>query len=148
MKKKREKAVIRSSRKGYLIYYLMAIFIGIILIYIKLNDLPLPKNLLIASIVFIILLIKSTEIHRLTHHYDITPHTLEKVEGIFFQKVKRMNYGSISQLHLTQNPLEKLLNIGTVEIAQFSETIRTDIKNINKPKEFLHEISKMIKKEE
>ena len=59
-----------------------------------------------------------------------------------------MNYGSISQLHLTQNPLEKLLNIGTVEIAQFSETIRTDIKNINKPKEFLHEISKMIKKEE
>jgi membrane protein YdbS with pleckstrin-like domain len=148
MKKKREKAVIRSSRKGYLIYYLMAIFIGIILIYIKLNDLPLPKNLLIASIAFIILLIKSTEIHRLTHHYDIAPHTLEKVEGIFFQKVKRMNYGSISQLHLTQNPLEKLLNIGTVEIAQFSETIRTDIKNINKPKEFLHEISKMIKKEE
>jgi membrane protein YdbS with pleckstrin-like domain len=148
MKKKREKAVIRSSRKGYLIYYLMAIFIGIILIYIKLNDLPLPKNLLIASIVFIILVIKSTEIHRLTHHYDITPHTLEKVEGIFFQKVKRLNYGSISQLHLTQNPLEKLLNIGTIEIAQFSETIRTDIKNINKPKEFLHEISKMIKKEE
>ena len=64
MKKKREKAVIRSSRKGYLIYYLMAIFIGVILIYIKLNDIPLPKNLLIASIVFIILLIKSTEIHR------------------------------------------------------------------------------------
>ena len=148
MKKKRGKAVIRSSRKGYLIYYLMALFIGIVLIYIKLNNLPLPKNLLIVSILFIILVIKSTEIHRLTHHYDITPHTLEKVEGILYQRVKRMNYGSISQLHLTQNPLEKLLNIGTVEIAQFSETIRTDIKNINKPKEFLHEISKMIKKED
>jgi len=143
-----QKNVIRSSRKGYTTYYIMAMVVAIILIYIKLTGHPLPNNLLIASIVFIILIIKSTEIHRLTHHYDLTPHTLEKVEGIFFQKVKRMNYGSISQLHLTQNPIEKILNIGTIEIAQFSETIRTDIKNINKPKELLHEISKMIKKED
>lgn len=143
-KKQSSRRIIRSSRKGYIPYYFMILVLLGVLAFIKLNNLPLNKNAFIASIVFMVLIIKLTEVHRYTHHYDITPTSLEKVEGFIFRKVKRMNYGSISQLHLTQSPWDKFLNIGTVEISQFSDTIRTEIKNINKPREFLDAISEMM----
>ena len=148
MAKKEKGGIIRSSRKGYIVYYFMIVVVIAVIVYIKIKDLPLNKNLLIAAIVFIVLVIKGTEFHRLFHHYELTPHAFEKVEGIIIlQRIKRINYSSISQMHLTQGPWEKLLNIGTIELAQFSETVRTEIKNINKPKELLHEISKMIKRD-
>ena len=146
--KNNKKEIIRTSRKSYIPFYIMTLIILGVIIYIKLNNLPLNRDVFIASMIFIFFVIKLTEVHRITHHYDITPTALEKVEGIFFKKIKRMNYGAISQLHLSQSPWNKLLNIGTIEIAQFSETIRTEIKNIDKPREVLHEISKkMIRKE-
>jgi membrane protein YdbS with pleckstrin-like domain len=144
MSKKEKKKVIRTSRKSYIPFYLMIVAVITILLFIVLTGRNLPRNNLIAAILFIIIVIKLTEVHRLTHHYDITPHALEKVEGIIYRKIKRMNYGSISQLHLNQNPLDKILNIGSVEVAQFSETIRTEIKNINKPHEFLKAVSRMM----
>jgi membrane protein YdbS with pleckstrin-like domain len=142
--KKEKRTVIRTSRKSYIPFYLMIVAVIIILLFIVLTGRPLPRNNLIAAILFIVVIIKLTEVHRLTHHYDITPHSLEKIEGIFLRRIKRMNYGSISQLHLSQNPWEKMLSIGSVEIAQFSETVRTEIKNINKPKEFLNAVSQMM----
>ena len=142
-KKKVKIRKIRTSRKSYIPYYLMALVVLIIITYIKLKGLPMNKNLFIASIIFIIAVIKITEVHRMTHHYELTPHALEKVEGIFWQKIKRMSYHSINQLHLTQSLWDKLLDIGTVEVTQFSDTVRTEIKNIDKPREFIKEVSRL-----
>lgn len=138
---------IRTSRKSYLLYYAMALVVLGIIAYIKVNDLPLNNNVFIVSMVFVVLVVKSTEVHRLSHHYEIHPHALEKVEGIFVKKHKQMNYHSISQIHLTRNPLDVLLGIGTIELAQFSETIRTEIKNINNPKGVIGQILKMQQRE-
>lgn len=143
-KKKEKKQVIRTSRKSYIPFYLMVLAVIVTLLVIVFTGRPLPRNNLIASILFVIIVIKLTELHRFTHHYDITPHALEIVEGILYRRIKRLNYGSISQLHLNQNLWEKLIDVGSVEIAQFSETIRTEIKKVNKPHEFLKALSKMV----
>ena len=139
-----EKKVIRTSRKGYLSFYFMIIIIIALIIYVKIKGLPFSEPLFVLAILFVVFTIKFIEVHRILHHYDITPSALEKVEGFFVQKVKRMHYYSISNLHLTQSLWDKLLGIGTIEISQFSETIRTEIKKINKPKEFIREMSDMI----
>lgn len=139
-----KKNVIRISRKSFIPVYFMVLVLVAIIIYIKIKGLPLSEPLFIAAILFILFTIKFTELHRLLHHYDITPMALEKVEGFFVQRVKRMHYYSISNLHLTQSLWAKILDIGTIEVAQFSETLRTEIKNINKPREFMKNVSEMI----
>ncbi len=140
MEKKSENSIYRTSRWSYLVYYSMVITVVSIIIYIKVQGLYLDRYVFFGALLFCILLIKITEVHRLSHHYEIKDDGLEKVEGIFFRKHKKLNYGSISQIHLTQNPLSKLFSIGTVELAQFSDTVRTEINNINKPKKFIKEL--------
>lgn len=138
------RVIIRSSRKGYIPYYFMIFVVIVLLFYIRYSGLRLERNMIIASVIFMVFILKLTEVDRFSHHYEISPTCLEKVEGIIFKRYKRMNYGSISQLHFTQNPWQKMLDIGSVEIAQFSETIRTEIKNINKPQEFIEAVSQMM----
>ncbi|GEM_PF-3774267 len=138
------KEVIRISRKSFIPLYSMAVVLIALIIYIKKEGLPLSEPLFIFAALFIIFTLKFTELHRLLHHYDITPTALEKVEGLFIRRTKRMHYYSISNLHLTQSLWDKLLDIGTIEVAQFSETLRTEIKNINKPREFMSRVSDMI----
>ena len=145
MKNRKEKNIIRSSRLGYMPFYLMVVGILLVIGYIVTNDLPLNRNALIIAIAFIVLILKLTEVHRLTHYYEVTSSMLLKSEGIFVHRLKKMNYGSMSQLHLNRTILDKIIGIGTIEIAQFSETLRTEIKNINKPEKVLYEIAKMIK---
>jgi membrane protein YdbS with pleckstrin-like domain len=142
------RSIVRSSRKGYIVYYVMIVLLLFLMVYIKVSGFDLNYRVSVAALIFMALLIKLTEVDRFAHHYEIGEFCLEKVEGIFFKKYKRMNYGSISQIHFTQNPWEKLLGIGSVEIAQFSETIRTEIKNINKPNDFVHAITKRIHNKE
>ena len=140
----RGKTIIRTSRKSFIPIYFMVIVLLIIIAYIQLKGMPLSGPLFIVAIIFIVIILKFSEVHRLLHHYDITPNALEKVEGFFVQRTKRMHYYSISNLHLSQSLWDKFLNIGTIEVAQFSETLRTEIKKINKPKEFIRNVSDMI----
>lgn len=141
---KKNTRVIRTSRKGYIHIYFMAFVLFAIILYIKIRGLPLSEVLFVLSILFVFFTLKFVEVHRLLHHYDITPTALEKVEGFFVQKVKRMHYYSISNLHLTRSLWDKFLGIGTIEVSQFSETLRTEIKKINKPEEFIRQVSEMI----
>jgi len=143
-KKDPHRRIIRSSRKGYIPYYLMIISLASIIGYIFCTGRTLNSTVALAAAFFMALLLKLTEVDRFSHHYELTPVGLEKVEGIFFKKFKRMSYRSISQLHSSQNPWQRLLGYGSVEIAQFSETVRTEIKNINKPDEFVHYVSEMM----
>ncbi|MCH7850349.1 MAG: PH domain-containing protein [Nanoarchaeota archaeon] len=145
MEEKRKRNIVRSSRKGYIPYYLMVVVVMLIILYIIRNDLPLNRNALIIAVAFMILILKLTEVHRITHYYELTPHMLLKSEGIFVHRLKKMSYGSMSQIHLNRSILDKIIGIGTIEIAQFSETVRTEIKNINKPEKVLYELAKRIK---
>lgn len=143
-KESSEERLIRTSRWNYFAYYLMVLAIILFVAYIKINDLRLEKSLFIASVIFCVMVIKATEVHRLSSYCKITPHGLEKVEGIFIKKHKKINYASVSQIHLTTNPINKILDIGTIRIDLFSDTEMVEIKNINKPKEFIREVSKHI----
>jgi membrane protein YdbS with pleckstrin-like domain len=136
--------VIRTSRWSYVLYYLMVLVVVGVIAYIKIFDLRLERYVFIAALVFCLVIIKATEVHRFSHYYLLGDHALEKVEGILFKKHKRMKYGSISQLHFVQDPFSRVLGIGTIEVAQFSETVRTLIKNVNKPKDILNAISRRV----
>ena len=81
----------------------------------------------------------------MTHYYELAPNMLLKSEGIFVHRLKKMSHGSMSQIHLNRSILDKLIGIGSIEIAQFSETVRTEINNINKPEKVLYDLAKMVK---
>ena len=68
MKGKEGRNIIRSSRLGYIPYYLMVAGVVAVILYIVSNDLELNRNALYVAIAFIVLVLKLTEVHRLTHY--------------------------------------------------------------------------------
>ncbi len=133
----------RTSRKSYLFYYLMALIVLGSIAYIYFNkELTLNTPVAILAIIFVAGIIKYTEVHRLMSSYTLTHTALEFTEGLIVKNVQMMKYGSISDAGILQSPWQRFLNIGDLMVSQFSENL--EIKNINKPKEILEEITRRI----
>jgi len=135
-KKESEKVImrVRNSRKIYFPVYAMVLVLIIVIIFIKLNNLPLSSIAVLCVILFIILGIKFTEIHRLNNLYVIDPIAFIHTEGIFNKRIKRGDYFAIRNVNIEQTAWQRMLNYGTVLIDMFSEII--PVRNINSPEEF------------
>ena len=135
---------IRGSRKLYIPIYFMIIVLILVMIILKIREYPLNKSVIIAAIVFIILCIKGTEIHRITRYYQITNHYLVCSKGIFNNDIKKIFIPTISDLVLKQNVWQRILNYGDVLIHRFTTDSVMDVKNINDPEYFIENLEEIM----
>ncbi len=133
---------VRNSRKLYFPIYFMVIILVLAVIIIKFNELPLNKTAFFAVIIFIILALKATEIHRLKHKYEIKPPSLIHIEGYFSKIARRVDLFAISDVDASQTSWQRLLGYGDVNVRLFSKESTTQIKNINHPNEFAEFLEK------
>jgi membrane protein YdbS with pleckstrin-like domain len=146
MKKKREKDLtpkIRVARRAYLFYYLMAFIIAGIIIYTYLTGGRIETKVLLLSGLFILLIIKFVEIHRMSLYFRIGTEGIEVSEGIFIKSLRRIGYGSVSDLDYIKNPWQRILGIGTVSIHQFEHKIV--MKDVINPEGIVEQITEVMK---
>ncbi|MFQ5531197.1 MAG: PH domain-containing protein [Candidatus Nanoarchaeia archaeon] len=128
---------IRNSRKIYLPFYVMAIILVGILVYIFFLGLPLSRLGLFLIIIFIIIGIKITEIHRIINLYEINPESFVHTFGIFGKTVENIDFLAVSHLEVGQSLWQRFLRFGDVDIRVFGRENTTFVRNINKPFEFV-----------
>lgn len=132
----------RISRKVYIPYYAMVLAILILFGILYLSEVSVTHVQLIVAIVFIIIILKITEVHRFGLLYEINPDSLVQTIGILNKKIKRVDYFAISDLDITQNFWQRIWGYGNVNVRLFSKDSTTTIENVNSPKkiaEFLED---------
>lgn len=131
-----EKLRLSNTRKLYIPLYLMAIILLGTISYIKLNNKPLSPLILNISIIFSILIIIGTEIHRFGNSYEINNNAVIHRKGYFSIISKTIEFRAISDADIKQSLWQRIFNYGHIEIHRYSEFNKTIIKDINKPAEF------------
>ena len=138
MKKEKTKEGIlrlRTSRKLYIPFYVMAITLVIFLGYIKFSERPLNDFSVKLVIAFVILVFIVTEIHRLGNLYEINDKSVVHTNGYFSTVSKRVEFGAISDIDILQGPWQRIIKFGHITLFKFSEG--PTLKNINRPKDFV-----------
>lgn len=116
---------LRTSRRKYFINYFLIIifsicsFIGIYessSIEINLFSIPIIKVFSYIILVLCIFYLIKYEIIITNQRYAITNHRVFSSIGIFEENFKSTSYKYITDITLTQNFTQKILNIGTIEI--------------------------------
>lgn len=144
--KKREKDVLRTrtSRKLYLPFYFMIFFLILVLVFLKFRGYKLSNLALIIVGIFIFLIFKFTEIHRICTLYEVNPEALVHTSGIFNKVSKHVDFFAISDIDVSQKFWQRLFNFGDVNIRLFSRESTTAVKNISKPYKFADFLEKSI----
>jgi membrane protein YdbS with pleckstrin-like domain len=146
MKKRKYLIKVRKSRKSFFILYLMMFFVLGFLAYLWLNGNGPEKIALISGIIFIILLIKYIEISVWKDWWAITENSLIQSTGILDKNVREIDFSSISDLDLDQAFFKRVLNYGNVNVRLFINETSIKIININKPRQFIDELQRLISK--
>lgn len=146
--KKGERSIlkVRTSRKVYLLFYLMVAALWIIIFHLHRSGTPPGKTAIIFAIIFTLIVIKSTELHRLSIFYEITSGDLVDAKGIFNRRSKRTDYFAVSDIDVMQNLWQRLLNFGDVNVHLYSTENLVSVKNINKPYKFARALSNTMDK--
>jgi membrane protein YdbS with pleckstrin-like domain len=144
MQKRKYLLKVRRSRKTYFLLYLMIISIISLISYFYYNGYSLSPFALIVSSLFILLVIKFTELHRFKEWWAITPSSIIQGTGIFNKNVRDINFSSISDLDLDQSFFKRILNYGNVNVRLFLNETSIKIIDINKPEEFIEELQRII----
>ena len=131
--KKKEHMILRGSRKYYLPFYLMILLLFGVLFYINYSGGEIDSLHFILVGVFAIIILVSTEIHRLINKYEITNDSLIHTEGIFQKKTRQLHFNAISDVDVHQNFSQQILGFGDVNVHLFSRDSSTALKNVNKP---------------
>jgi len=144
MQKRKYLLKVRRSRKTYFLLYLMVISIMGLIWYLYHNGNPLNPFALIISFLFIIFIIKFTELHRFKDWWAITNASIIQSTGIFNKNVRDIDFSSISDLDLDQPFFKRILNYGNVNVRLFLNETSIKITDINKPEEFIEELQRII----
>ena len=137
MPENKEMMKVRNSRKTYFFVYTMILILIITVIVIKTSGSELNKLAFEAVLVFSAVLIIFTEIHRFRNLYEINSHSLIHSKGIFVKKTKRVDLLSVSDADSKQNPWQRLLNYGGVDVNLYSGGKPVPVKNIDDPEKFV-----------
>ena len=149
MSKKKEKdkkdfMKVRNSRKLYSPIYLMIFVLIGVIVFIKYNGLIINKLVFIIVGLFILVSIKSAEVHRLCNSYEVNKNSLVHSAGLFNRKIRSMDFLAISDIEVKQNFWQRLLGYGNVSVRLYSGESDSPVKNINNPKKFGRFLRKMI----
>lgn len=135
--KEGDKLRIRNSRKMYIPFYFMSVALIAFIIYIKYIGKPLDDLAFKMSLAFVVAVLIAVEIHRLGNSYEINDNSVIHRRGYLTIVSKRLEFGAISDSDIRQNPWQRLLSYGDVEIHLYSKENRTIIKEINNPSKFV-----------
>ncbi|MAG02777.1 hypothetical protein CMI42_05550 [Candidatus Pacearchaeota archaeon] len=133
---------IRPSRKVYIPYYLMVIFLLGVIIYVKYTERQLNDTAFWLVVIFSVGAIILTEIHRLGNSYEINERSVLHRNGYFTIVTKRTEFGSISDVDIKQNLWQRLFSYGHVHIFKFSE--ENPVHNIDNPHKFADFLERQI----
>lgn len=132
----------RTSRKFYVPFYVMIVILVFILIYIQVTGRPINSLALKIALVFSIIILIVTEVHRFGNSYEINDNSVIHKNGYLTILSKRLEFGAISDSDVTQNPWQRILSYGNVEIHLYSKENKTMIRNINNPNGFVDFLQK------
>jgi len=127
----------RISRKTYIPIYLIVLLIIGSIIFFWYNGFEINKYAIIGALAAVLICIKSTEIHRLNHKYEITSNSLVHTRGIFGRVSRRLDFFAISDFDVSQTLWQRILNYGNVNVRLFSKDSTSCVKNIDRPFEFM-----------
>tara|TARA_Y100000034_G_scaffold99609_1_gene122506 strand:- start:2916 stop:3416 length:501 start_codon:yes stop_codon:yes gene_type:complete len=135
---------IQNSRKLYIPYYFMVIVLLSIVGYLRYNNLPINKLTLILVGIFILFVIKVTEIHRFSNSYLADHKSLTHTSGIFSKRIKSMDLFAISDIDIQQTFWQRIWGFEDIHISLFSDTSSLIVRNINNPTKFGNFIENMM----
>lgn len=138
MQKEKILLKIYRSRKIYLFFYLLILILLSYIGYSYYTGNPISRKFLILSLIFIILIIKLTEIHHLRDWWAITDSSFIESKSILNKNIREIDFQSIADISLNQPFFKRLLNYGSVEIRKFMEEKSIIISNINRPEKFIN----------
>lgn len=136
-KKYGEKLRVRTSRKMYFFIYAMIFILLATLAVVKITGKPLNNFAFNAVIIFSIVGLLATEIHRFQNTYEINDDSIVHQKGIFVKTTRKIALSAISIADFRQNPWQMLLGFGNVHVRMFSSDDGTELKNINNPGYFI-----------
>jgi len=122
-----------------MVFVLVGVFI-----YIKSMGLPFNNYFLILMGIFILLALKTTEVHRLINLYEIKPNVVVHSFGFFSKRVKDIDMNSISDIRIHQTLWQRILNYGDVVISLFAH--ENMVKDIDNPSRFVKILEKTMAK--
>lgn len=128
---------IRNSRKLYIPIYLMIGALILSLVYIETSGKALNDIAVKSIILFSLICLIYTEVHRIGNLYEINRNSLVHTMGYFTKRSRRMDFSAISDLYVVQNIWQRLFLYGNIEVRLFSGEDVTYIKNINSPSRFV-----------
>jgi len=134
----KERVKFKVSRKLYLPVYLMIIILIAFVVFIKFLGLPLNNLTLIGTVIFTILGIGLTELHRLKDSYHITPDHVEHRSGYIAKSITKILIKSITDIHSKQKAWERILGYGSIKVQSQSGANHIEVKNINNPSNFIN----------
>lgn len=148
-KKKKEEGIlmrVRPTRKYYLPFYIMSVFLAGLLIYLDIIGITVSWVSIMGFLVFFFFGLNFTEIHRKNSVFKITPNHISCTYGIFNKNIKKIDYIAISDIYIKQNFWQWMLCYGDVQISLYSEDTSTRMRNINKPSKLVETVEDMMKK--
>ena len=137
---------VRCSRKLYIPIYLMILVLVATVLFIKFSGKELNTFAVQASIVFILLLIGSTELHRFNNLYKLEQNALIHVKGILRKITRRTDLLAVSDADISQNLWQMMLAYGNVSVRVFSQESTMHIRNIDKPGVFVDTLENCMSK--
>ncbi len=144
MRKDKYLLKVRRSRKTYFLIYLMIFIVAFSCIYLYYLGYEIGSSVQIISIVFIVIFIKITEIHRLRDWWGVTNSSLVQSKGILNKNVREVDFSSISDLDLNQPFFKRLLNYGDVNVRLFLNETSICIEGISRPNKFIENLNDII----
>jgi len=127
---------ISNSRKTYIPIYLMVGTLIVIIVLIKYEGLPLQEVAVLGAVVFVILCIGFSEIHRVGRSYKITKDFMVYTEGYLNKKTKKISLLTISDIDIQQSFWQRIMGFGNVKVHIFSEGSTIKLKGISFPAKF------------
>ena len=108
-----------------------------VVVIIKFSEKELDNLAFKGVLLFSLISLIFTEIHRLRNFYEINHHSLIHTKGIFVKKTKRVDLLSVSDADSKQNPWQRLFNYGDVHINLFSGGNAVPVNHIHNPAKFV-----------
>lgn len=133
---------LRKSRKVFLVEYLCAFILIVLLGLLYSNKISMPSLVFRVVIVIIVGIILFAEISRVYTRYVITPIKAIIISGLFNEQRKNIYFyqlGFVTDLNLSQSFAQRLLNYGTISLSG-SQGYDFVLEDVDNP----HDVLKMI----
>lgn len=128
---------IQNSRKIYIPIYMIIIILFGTIAFILFSGKELNIIAVQITLVFTLVLVVSTELHRFSNRFEIEPNALVHIKGILKKITRRTDLLAVSDASISQNLWQMMLGYGNVSVRVFSQDSTMPVKNINNPLKFI-----------